>query len=87
MPKPKQETHKYELPCANCKALVTLTPRNWIRYKDKKRLPFCAVNGCRKYVKFLSADPNILEVENDYYSRTDDQRKADATPEASGTGG
>lgn len=67
-PKQKPDTHRYELPCANCKALVTVTPRNWLKYKAAKRLPFCAVNGCRKYQKFLSVDPTVLETENDYYT-------------------
>lgn len=55
----KIEKHKYELPCANCMGLVKLTAKTWLKYKEAKKLPFCVLNGCKKYQKYLSVDQKI----------------------------
>jgi hypothetical protein len=62
----KLPAHKYELPCANCKLLVSLTPEMWLKYFNKKKLPFCSTNGCYKYKKYLSIT-SIEEGESDFY--------------------
>lgn len=64
----KLEKHRYELPCANCTKLVSLTAKMWLNYSQQKILPFCVANGCRKYKKYLSADPAIKEKENEFYT-------------------
>lgn len=46
--------HKYELPCANCKVLVILSPSQWLKYYESNKLPLCSTNGCIKYKKYLN---------------------------------
>ena len=65
------------MPCANCKGMVNLTPSMWLRYFRNKKLPFCAVNGCRKYKKYLSADPVIKENEDEFFSGYDNKRESE----------
>lgn len=67
----KLDRHRYELPCANCLNLVSLTPKMWLNYSRNKKLPFCVSNGCKKYKKYLSADSSVKEKEDDYYRNSD----------------